>query len=125
MMLRWISVLMNCMLLWTNDLFRIFCYAKYNLTIICFDSGIFLGQMMFKLMLQVGDIVSTHYCLLILFLPSFFYPFLYGLYSKYFFTPAELSTTITPSRQESAVQMHHVPRTTRNIIIKGLTFFLA
>ncbi|XP_027906861.1 protein XRI1-like isoform X1 [Vigna unguiculata] len=37
---------------------------------------------------------------------------------------AELSTTITPSRQENAVQMHHVPRTTRNIIIKGRKSFI-
>jgi len=100
MMLRWISVLMNCMLLWTIDLFWIFCYAKYNLTIICFDSGIFLGQMMFKLMLQVGYIVSTHHCMLILFLLSFFYSFLYGLYSKYF---SHLQSSVPPSH-------HHVKK---------------
>lgn len=124
MMLRWISVLMNCMLLRTIDLFWIFDYAKYNLMIVCFDSGIFPGQMMFKLMLQVG--LHCFYPLLYAsFISSFIlYSFLHGLFSKSFLTPAELSSTIAPSRQENAVQMQ-VPRTTRNIIIKGLTFFLA
>lgn len=121
-MLKCNYVPMICMLLkTTTNIWHIYLFIQNNLmNMIMLYSGIFLGQMLFKLMLQVYYIVchsllSSHFSLL--------FSFLYTLALIWKKLYATVDLCNFPPACEQNVLQHHVTQTPKNIVFKGMFCF--